>query len=510
MEVENLNLTTQDLLDKLVEYVKSDSAQIIREIKSPHFGEEFSSLDDINLRLNSSWKINDEFIIRSHRRWLGKLIVFGKRAIRKSIYWYMRPFKDQQTAFNMYTVQAINEMRNKIVSLSGRQELEFNNLVNGTERNDLKFEEIKLEISKLISKLESLQNKITIDYRNEVNSSIDSIRYDNDVILAKVNEQATLMDDLIEKNNDMKVELRKIMGNLQFEVEKVDRLRQTDNEVLRNELSSVDYHLTSLQQEFEIISSRVWRLRQEKESIVKPSLAEQENSEIPSKQYVSNFDYVLFESKFRGSTDLIKFRQTKYISYFDQLDNIIDIGCGRGEFLSLMLDVGKSIIGIEMNEDMYALAKSKGLPVMHGDGIEYLRSVPDGSLGGIFSSHVIEHMPFERMEEFTEIALSKLKYGGKLIFETPNPTTLLVFAKSFYMDPTHNKPVHPETLLFLLKSKGFTNVSLIEMEPATEHYLSVLNADTDSISNLDDFNSGIQRINRILFGPQDYAVIATR
>lgn len=477
--------STQNLLDKLVEYVTSEKTLILDEATVQDAAGDISRVDEIRRVLNLRWKVNDEPEIRSHRRFPGKLIILCKRAIRKSVSWYIKPIKDQQTEFNMLTVQVINEIRNRLLSIEGAQQT-----AGQAERQGL---------SVLRREFDSLSDSFLNHYE-----MLRTTQNDLDDLRAVAQENEKILRDFA---SEQTATLNAMRVNIDSEREVKDVVAAERQELVRR-LGELQALVTSLQDEIEILSSRVWLANNNRDLVLN-----RDNDAVSAPSNINGtagFDYVLFESKFRGSQDLIKTRQKRYVSDFDSLDDILDIGCGRGEFISLMVEQGKRVTGIELNEEMYALAKRKGLPVLLGDGIEYLRTVPDHSLGGIFASHVIEHLSFDTLNELVELALSKLRPTGRLVLETPNPTTLLVFAKSFYMDPTHVRPVHPETLQFLLKSKGFATVNLIEMEPAKEQYLPQLYTDPQLITNITEFNEGIVRLNRILYGPQDYAVVATR
>ncbi|MNP55113.1 hypothetical protein D3C76_1497280 [compost metagenome] len=151
------------------------------------------------------------------------------------------------------------------------------------------------------------------------------------------------------------------------------------------------------------------------------------------------------------------------------------------------------------------------MPVVKQDAINYLEKQEDNSIGGIFLGQVIEHIPFDSIIKLVELAWNKLMPGCYLIMETPNPQTLAIFNRSFYMDPTHVKPVHPLTVQFLTESVGFRESKIIysgrvEKESALPH----VQASLDSIQNIEEINNSIDRLNDLLFGDQDYALIARK
>ena len=230
-------------------------------------------------------------------------------------------------------------------------------------------------------------------------------------------------------------------------------------------------------------------------------------SELPSD---SGFDYFLFEERWRGSEDEIESRQKSYLSYFAGMRDVVDVGCGRGEFLELLRANGIPARGVEINTDMFLLCKEKGLDVLHADLFSFLETLSAGSLGGIFCSQVIEHMPAGQQLKLLALAKRTLKPGARLLVETINPECILALARNFFLDPTHVRPVHPEMLRFALQSMGFKNIELKFAAPADlgQKFPKLVLA--QSSSELDRLNDVLERMNALLFGYQDYAAICTR
>jgi len=217
-------------------------------------------------------------------------------------------------------------------------------------------------------------------------------------------------------------------------------------------------------------------------------------------------DYLDFENEFRGSTELISQRQKQYIPYFKEKKSILDIGCGRGEFLELMKEEGINAIGVDTYEDFISLCRIKGFEVVKADGLEYLKNCK--LVDGIFLGQVVEHLKLNEIIELCNLAYQKLETGGCIIIETPNPKSLLTFANSFYIDPSHEKPVHPYSLRYYLKKAGFNDIKIIYTEESKE--ASIVPLLDSSASNIDDFNASLKRVSDVLFGSQDYAIIAIK
>ena len=188
---------------------------------------------------------------------------------------------------------------------------------------------------------------------------------------------------------------------------------------------------------------------------------QQELKEIPE------INYLGFENNFRGSEELIKERQTPYLSYFTNCKKVLDIGCGRGEFLELARDNNILAQGIDIDKDMYLYCKNKNLEIIHDDIFSFLLNIEDDYFDGIFSSQVIEHIDFLKLQQLIYLLGKKVKKGGKIILETVNPLCLLAF-QHFYMDMTHIKPIFPDVLIFIGKSFNLKKVDLLFRTPTKE------------------------------------------
>lgn len=209
---------------------------------------------------------------------------------------------------------------------------------------------------------------------------------------------------------------------------------------------------------------------------------------------IQGFDYLRFEDRFRGSFDQVKENQRFYIPYFQDASEVLDLGCGRGEFLAVMRDAGIKARGVDTNAECVALCRSQGLDAVEADLFEYLEGLPPLSLGGVFCAQVVEHLPMGVLPRLAQLLASRLTKGGVAVVETPNPECLAILASHFYLDPTHVRPVPPQLLVFLLEEAGFGRIEVVRRFPAEEASLSLLPAE----------------FREQFFGAQDYAVVARR
>lgn len=164
--------------------------------------------------------------------------------------------------------------------------------------------------------------------------------------------------------------------------------------------------------------------------------------------------YVAFEEKFRGSEELIKERQKKYLKFINPLkilkDEVkaLDIGCGRGEWISLLNENGFNARGIDINESMVKVASQKGLNAAVNDALGELKSLDENSIDIITAFQVVEHIKFDDVLELIKEAKRVLAPCGILILETPNPENIMVGTQWFYLDATHKNPIPCELLSF--------------------------------------------------------------
>lgn len=225
--------------------------------------------------------------------------------------------------------------------------------------------------------------------------------------------------------------------------------------------------------------------------------------------------YLAFEDLHRGTREEIKRRQAVYLPHFQipvgPEAPLLDLGCGRGEFLELCREAGLPARGVDVNPAMVATCRELGLDVTEADGLTYLRGLPQAGLGGILLSQVIEHLSLDQLTELVALCSEKLAPGGVLIAETVNPQTLSTFAGAFYVDLTHNKPVHPEAARFLWRWAGLGDVEILYLSPlAPEQQLESLPGGSGAPDFAGAFNRNVARLNQLIYGPLDYAVVGRK
>lgn len=210
----------------------------------------------------------------------------------------------------------------------------------------------------------------------------------------------------------------------------------------------------------------------------------------------AGFDYARFAERFRGSEEYVKTGQKVYLPYFAGRRAVLDIGCGRGEFLEHLRDAGVPARGIDLSRESVALCRAKGLEAETADLFPYLASLPEASLDGIFCSQVVEHLDPARLPEMIRLAVSRLEPNGVIAIETPNPECLAIFATHFYLDPTHTRPVPHPLLRFYLEEAGIGRIDLLRLAPAVESMPSLASLPAD--------------FREQFFGALDYGIIGRK
>lgn len=226
---------------------------------------------------------------------------------------------------------------------------------------------------------------------------------------------------------------------------------------------------------------------------------------------LTRFDrlYFAFEQRFRGTREEIRRRLTYYLPMVrdsvvgSEGATVLDVGCGRGEWLELLREEGIKARGIDINETMAKECRERGLEVSVGDAIAQLKQLPDNALGALTGFHIIEHIPLDSMIELIEEAHRVVQPGGLVIFETPNPENLVVGACNFYTDPTHQRPLPPPLTQFLVEAGGFVDVTVhrVNAELLPQVFPAPSESDSPALRGALDYLRGV-----FLSAP-DYSVV---
>lgn len=207
--------------------------------------------------------------------------------------------------------------------------------------------------------------------------------------------------------------------------------------------------------------------------------------------------YVALEDRFRGTREEIKEQCKTYLPWVKEAAPVLDLGCGRGEWLEVLRDEGIEARGVDNNRIQIARCRALELNVSEDDLLAYLRNAAAGSVGAITGFHIVEHLSLDRLVALLNEVMRVLRPGGLAIFETPNPDNVLVGSNFFYMDPTHRHPLPSELMEFLLESRGFDGIEVLNLHPWESGRIG---GDSEVANRFNDY----------FYGPMDYAIVARK
>lgn len=225
--------------------------------------------------------------------------------------------------------------------------------------------------------------------------------------------------------------------------------------------------------------------------------ARQISSDVSGDTHQLDALYAALEDRFRGRRDDIKERFKVYLPYVKEGAPVVDLGCGRGEWLEILSEAGIEASGIDTNLIQVEQCRARGLNVSEGDFLTYLQRLDDASVGAVTGFHIVEHVPLKALITLLNETLRVLRPGGVAIFETPNPENVLVGSNYFYMDPTHRHPLPSELLEFLLESRGFAAIEILNLHPWES-------------ARIAGDNEVTERFNAYFYGPMDYAIVGRK
>lgn len=226
--------------------------------------------------------------------------------------------------------------------------------------------------------------------------------------------------------------------------------------------------------------------------------------------------YLALEARYRGTEAEIRERLAVYVPLLTGLPagDVLDLGCGRGEALAVFGAAGLPARGVDASGEMVAACRERGLRAEVGDLFEVLAAIPADSLAAVVSFHVIEHLPAPALDRLLRLAWRALVPGGRLILETPNALSMVVAARNFWLDPTHLRPVHPDSLLLFAREAGFEPVERLDLRPfpaaARLPEIDLARVEPGQQELADLVNRLRDRLDDLLFGHQDYALVATK
>jgi SAM-dependent methyltransferase len=318
-----------------------------------------------------------------------------------------------------------------------------------------------------------------------------------------------VFDDLARQTDNalrrIEVALAVQAGNLQREAQRFDARLTSEvgaREAVQTDVRSLAEHIAELESRLDRLQlePRLARLERARRSAPAATAA---TAPAPVPEAAApTFDYEMFEERFRPE-ESVRERQQAYVELMRGHKRVVDLGCGRGELIELLQAEGVPAYGVEIDPDFVALLEEKGIEVVAQDAVAHLETLESGAVDGVVGSHLIEHLPPAALARLVSLAAEKLSEGGVLILETPNPESLIAGSVNFHRDLTHVRPIHPDTLAFLAESAGFPHVEICRLSPVPEDE----RLPAPGGGGMDDV---VRQLNELLYGYQDYAVVARK
>ncbi|MDH3744117.1 MAG: methyltransferase domain-containing protein [Acidobacteriota bacterium] len=429
------------------------------------------------------WEADRTLPITSHRGWLGKPIVWLKRLLRGVVQRPQADLWERQRAYNL-KVQGELELATEAAQSRGRA---IEDLAGALVR-------VESGLERLGKDLQTVQAELTRDLR----------------LQREAEEQEH--DEMV---NALRSELYELRDNhLEFLDSHARRLDHVEGFDKDGYADAMD-HTTALFSRVEQKLDRYRELSRERWSRL-GALLEVARSRGPEElaRAVDDETYVEFEGLFRGREEDIGRRLAPYLEILENRGEVLDLGCGRGEALEFLTANGIECSGVDANVEMVARCREKGLAAEVSDLFAALAERAEASLGGVVSYHVIEHLVPADVDRLVRLAWRVLRPGGVLVLESPSPLSLVVGASNFWLDPTHRRPVHPDSLKAMFEIAGFDPVERIDLQPFPEDArlpeIAIGELAPDLRPLADGVNRLRDRLDGLLFGFQDFGMVGTK
>jgi 2-polyprenyl-3-methyl-5-hydroxy-6-metoxy-1,4-benzoquinol methylase len=317
----------------------------------------------------------------------------------------------------------------------------------------------------------------------------------HEVVVARHAELSRYLEDRL---NDEAAQRQSDVWTLGQRIERAEANAESSSRRMLAQYQELQKRQQALTAETILLGQRLTRWL-DRRSVSSPTVSVEKHED----EHLLDAFYASFDEQFRGEREAIKDRLKVYLPFVQRANvgvpegPIVDIGCGRGEWLELIKEEGLNGEGVDSNTVLAEQCRIHGQTVANEDLNEYLAKVPDNTLRAVTGFHIVEHLPIERLVDLLNETMRVLKPGGVVIFETPNPRNVLVGTCNFYFDPTHRNPIPSEVLRFLLESRGFSDIEVLPLNPSDEMPVA---GDTEIA----------RRFNEYFYGPMDYGIVGSK
>lgn len=330
--------------------------------------------------------------------------------------------------------------------------------------------------------------------------------------ISDIADRLQRLEDNVRNNNEILMSLSELDLRLERAEENLRQNNQTLSHRAENEaFSQISSKVEALKKRMDRLERMIAEGQAAGQGMAPlaeaPAAGQEIQAPLEGRSSYGDIDYFDFENHFRGSREAIMERQKEYLPYFAGKKAVLDLGCGRGEFLELLRDNGIPAKGVDLYDEFVCYCQGKGLDVVRADAIAYLSQ--GAAVDGIFAGQLVEHLSIGQILALCTNAYERLEEGGYLILETPNPMSLAIYTHAFYLDPSHQKPVHPYTLQYLAQKAGFGRVEILFTQGSRlPEPVPIIKG--DGVQNVEEFNRHMQAMAEYMYGSQDYAVIAQK
>ena len=410
-----------------------------------------------------------------------------KRRLRAWVWEFVRPFVERQQHFNGVLVDHLN--RTAPAEVEGRQALAA----------------VIESLGRHTAAVETFQSRL-VQYLQQITPFVDTKDYE----VAGVSR--AMMSALDGLSDEVRKRAEAAVAREQRYTHQVDELRTT--------VGQVQHGLLAVRRQLERLASGDASAGDAAPGNAAPDAGALSKADLDDA--VDAYAYVGFENLYRGSRDEIRSRLAEYLPLFEGASDVLDVGCGRGEFLDLLREQKIAARGVDVNAEMAEECRARGLDASAGDALTYLDALEDESLGGLFAAQVVEHLQPDYLVRVLNVAGRKLRPGSRIVLETINPRCWFAFFDGYIRDITHVHPLHPDTLTYLLGASGFQRTTVRYLNPyPNDGKLQHIPLPDDLESEDEDrqrtlaaavktFNRNVDTLNGLLFTHMDYAAIGER